>query len=225
MIDVWLLVVTIICFVIMVILNLYILAVYIHPDDKGFLNGFFEKLIILLASCVLWAFILLLPLDIANSRGYGAGFNIDTVFQILFVIYLVFLVCLLPFILFLYETDEESSCLVRFFKALVYTVLIALIVLILGLVAWGTLKTASIGIVHRELEIKYFSLSESKTTIKIYQASVDQEKLLNYEVPVFVFGVVFIIFLGWFLFVMFGGIGMSALPMDLIIDYMYRYPF
>ena len=34
--------------------------------------------------------------------------------------------------------------------------------------------------------------------------------------------VVFIIFFGWFLFVVFGGIGLTALPLDMILDYFYR---
>lgn len=34
--------------------------------------------------------------------------------------------------------------------------------------------------------------------------------------------IVFWIFFGWFLFVIFGGIGLIALPLDWIIDYFYR---
>lgn len=33
---------------------------------------------------------------------------------------------------------------------------------------------------------------------------------------------VFWIFFGWFIFVLFGGIGLIALPLDLILDYFYR---
>lgn len=34
--------------------------------------------------------------------------------------------------------------------------------------------------------------------------------------------IVFWIFLGWWVFVIFGGIGLIALPLDLILDYFHR---
>jgi LMBR1 domain-containing protein 1 len=223
MVDIWLIIVTVVCFLIMVILNLYIIKLYIHPDDKGFLNGFFEKLLIMLSSCLLWSFIMLLPLDIANSRGEGAGFNIEIAYQILFAIYIVFLVILLPFTLFLYETDEEISCIARFFKAIVYTILIGAIVLILGIVAWGTLKKTEVTVPQKNLMIGNLQLSESKTTVDLFNGSEEVDKKFEYELPVFIFGIIFLIFIGWFIFVMFAGIGLSALPMDLILEYVHRY--
>lgn len=40
--------------------------------------------------------------------------------------------------------------------------------------------------------------------------------------PPFLFVIVFWIWLGWFFFVIFGGIGLIALPLDYILDYFYR---
>ena len=34
--------------------------------------------------------------------------------------------------------------------------------------------------------------------------------------------IVFWVFLGWFVFVMFAGIGLISLPLDMILDYFYR---
>lgn len=223
MVDVWLIVVTVIAFIIMILLNLYVLAVYLHPDDKGFVNGIFEKIIIILGSTLLWSFVLILPLDIANSRGEGAGLNIEVAYQILFIIYLVFLVFVLPMVLFFYETDEENSCIGRFCKALVYTVVIAVIVLILGLLAWGLLKKGSVTPNVAISTMYTLSLSE----VKVKNEFLDQQSskdgyTMNYELPAHIFGVVFLIFIGWFLFVMFAGIGITAVPMDLIMDYIYR---
>ena len=142
MIDIWLLVVTIVCFIIMMVTNIYLLVIYLHPDDKGFTNNFLQKLMILLGSAVLWCFVLLLPLDVANTRGQGAGFNIALTWEILFWIYLAFLIFILPMITFYYETDEQSSCIVRFFKSFAYTILILVIVITLTLIAWGLAKTS-----------------------------------------------------------------------------------
>ena len=45
---------------------------------------------------------------------------------------------------------------------------------------------------------------------------------IEFEMPPFLFMMVFWIFLGWFVFVIFGGIGLIALPLDLILDYFHR---
>lgn len=223
MVDIWLIVVTVVVFILMILLNLYVLAVYLHPDDKGFVNGIFEKIIIILGSTLLWCFVLILPLDIANSRGTGAGFNIEVAYQILFIIYLVFLVFILPMVLFFYETDEEGSCVTRFFKALVYTLVIAVIVFILGLLAWGLLRKGSV--TPQMVTSTMFTLSLSEVKVKttfLEQQTVTQTYSMPYELPAHIFAVVFLIFIGWFLFVMFAGIGISAVPMDLILDFVYR---
>ena len=44
----------------------------------------------------------------------------------------------------------------------------------------------------------------------------------DFKIPPFLFVIVFWIFLGWWAFVMFGGIGIISLPFDLMLDYFYR---
>jgi len=206
----------------MLVLNIFVLFYYLHPDDKGFINGCFEKVIIVLGSTVLWAFVLLLPLDIANSRGEGSGFNIETAYIILFIIYLVFLVFLLPFVSFFYDSDTDNSCVVRFFKSLIYTILMGVIVVILGLIAWGIVNNGKINCSQKVAYISGLENSGDVTTSTEIDAVYVVDKSIPYQPNLLIIAIIFILFLGWFLFVIFGGIGMIALPMDLIIDYIHR---
>ena len=222
MLDIWLIIVTIVCFLLMLVLNIFVMFYYLHPDDKGFINGCFEKMTIIMGSTLLWAFVLLLPLDIANSRGEGSGFNIQTAYVILFVIYLVFLIILLPFVSFFYDTDTENTCCVRFFKSLVYTVLLAVIVIILGLIAWGIVNSTTIGYSQKVGYISSLQYRDEATPSSIIESNFVANKSFSYQPNILITAVIFILFLGWFLFIIFGGIGMIALPMDLIIDYIYR---
>lgn len=222
MVDVWLIIVTIVCFLLMVALNIFMLFYYLHPDDKGFINGCFEKLMIVLASTVLWAFVLLLPLDIANSRGDGSGFNIETTYVILFIIYLIFLVIVLPFVSFFYDTDTDNTCAIRFFKSLIYTILMAVIVIILGLIAWGIVNNGEIACSQQTGLISSFQFSSDEVTTAFLESATATSAGVAYQSNMLIIAVIFILFLGWFLFIIFGGIGMIALPMDLIIDYIYR---
>ena len=46
--------------------------------------------------------------------------------------------------------------------------------------------------------------------------------MINFKIPGFLFMIVFWIFLGWMIFVMFGGVGLISLPLDMILNYFYR---
>jgi len=52
---------------------------------------------------------LLLPLDVGNSRGDGLGLDMGLIWQIVYIIILVAITILLPFAMFIYESDEEKS--------------------------------------------------------------------------------------------------------------------
>jgi len=66
--DALLLVFIIIISILLLLVNVYILAVYIHPDDKGFGNSIFPKIIIVLGLSLAWGQMFMVPLDVANSR-------------------------------------------------------------------------------------------------------------------------------------------------------------
>ena len=60
--------------------------------------------------------VLALPLDVSNARGQGAGFRVDILWQIIYMIVAIYVFFLVPFALFYYESDEEDDtvCFTRF---------------------------------------------------------------------------------------------------------------
>ena len=218
MVDAWLIVVIIIVALVMVALNIYLFIIYCHPDDLKFGAGWFAKVVFMLGSAVTWGFILLLPLDIANSRGSGGGLNIGVAYAIFFILYLVFLIVFMPMALFIYESDDEKPFFKRFCCSFVLEICIIIIVVILAIIAYSVLKTA---IVCDLLTATPVTLTLSETpTYLIANANLPNQ--VTYSIPAWIFPIIFLEFLGWFLFVVFGGIGLTALPMDLIIDFIYR---
>ena len=69
MADVFLIIVTVVAFVILLIIGLYLLVYYQHPDDHN--TAYFPKLVVLLGFVLAGATVLLLPLDVANNEGYA----------------------------------------------------------------------------------------------------------------------------------------------------------
>ena len=218
MVDAWLIIVTIVVGVVMLAVNIYLFAIYCHPDDLSSGAGWFAKIVVVLASAVVWAFVLILPLDVANSRGEGGGFNMDLFYQIMFILYFVFLVFVLPVTLHFYETDEERSLIARLCSALLREIFTLVIVAVLALIAWGLLKTANLSdMIYQNAA----AFTPSDLALKTIGQKVFENRV-TYQVPPYLFMIVFLVFLGWFLFVVFGGIGITALPMDWILDYFYR---
>lgn len=218
MVDAWLIVVIIVVGLLMLALNIYLFIVYCHPDDASFGAAWFSKVIFLLGSSVSWGFVLILPLDVANSRGTGGGLNIGLMYQIFFILFLVFLVVLLPMTLFIYESDDEKPIISRFCGAFFLELLFIVIVVVLAFIAYGALNTA----VLCDLSTMNYTQIRLSEEIGSQLTGINFPGKVTYSVPPFLFPVVFLLFLGWFLFVIFGGIGLVALPMDMIIDYFYR---
>lgn len=219
MVDAWLIVVIVITGIVMLALNIYLFIIYCHPDDLNFGAGWFAKVMFLLGSAVSWGFLLIMPLDIANSRGTGGNLNMQLMYMIFFILFLVFLVVLLPITLFIYESDDEKPIISRFCGAFVLELFFLVIVIVLAFIAYGVLSTAVLCSLYTQV-VANLTISEWSFAMNVTPTLL--QDAVTYRVPPFLFPVIFLEFLGWFLFFIFGGIGLSALPMDMIIDYFYR---
>lgn len=218
MVDAWLIVVTVLTAAVMLALTVYVFYLYCHPDDNTFVMGWVAKVVVIAALAIVWGFILLLPLDVANSRGVGGGLNMDLAYQLMFILTFCFVGFVLPYTLFLYETDDEKPFIGRVLVALCYEAGIAFAILCFALIAWGGLRKAQVAdLLHADLS--QVVLSEAAGGAG---AALVIKNGIAYNLPPYLFMCVFVIFVGWFFFVLFGGIGIIALPFDLIMGYVYR---
>ena len=76
MADVFLIVATVVAFVILLIAGLYLLVYYQHPDDHN--DAYLPKLVVILGFVLAGVTVLLLPLDVANNEGYAGTFSNTT---------------------------------------------------------------------------------------------------------------------------------------------------
>ena len=64
--DALLLIIVIVLSVLLLLFSFYILALYCHPDDKGWGTSLYCKILVIMGFTLTWAQVLLLPLDAAN---------------------------------------------------------------------------------------------------------------------------------------------------------------
>lgn len=79
----------------------------------------------------------MVPLDVANrSAIVAAGMDMKVFWYIIYIVVLAFITILLPYAIFLYETDEEDSVCSRLLKAFCYLIGSLVISLLIFFITW-----------------------------------------------------------------------------------------
>lgn len=130
---------------ILIAINIYILALYVHVDDKGWGTALYCKVLVVLGLTLCQAQALLVPLDVANNSAQNNfGIDMKGFWLFIYAAVLLFITLLLPFALFFYETDEDDSYLKRLGLAALYTFLANIISIILIFATWAGFKFVSL---------------------------------------------------------------------------------
>jgi len=83
----------------------------------------------------------MVPLDVANKSAIIPGaIDMRTFWFFLYIIVLVFVTVLIPYAIFLYETDEEEPMCTRLLKALAYLFGAVIISVMILFITWALFK-------------------------------------------------------------------------------------
>eukprot|EP00921_Rhytidocystis_pertsovi_P002049 GHVQ01003514.1.p1 GENE.GHVQ01003514.1~~GHVQ01003514.1.p1 ORF type:complete len:609 (+),score=67.61 GHVQ01003514.1:86-1828(+) len=225
------------------VIDLKLLFHYEHTDDGTLNRQIFAKLTILLGLQLGWLMVVLLPIDVYNYNPpvlgdggslEGGGMNMRLFWQTVWWLVAVYLVVLLPFASFYYEADDDPRITKQpaWRRALCYMMFLLVIVgLILG-VLYALLRKATITVneiscstwhlpndtaaSHGGIVADVNNLCMTRDPTK----SIDVHKEITVGFSTFLMASM--VFVGWWFFVLFGGIGLSALPLDLIVDFIDR---
>lgn len=220
--DAFLLISTIIIAVVLLFVNIYVLAIYIHPDDKGFGTSILAKILVVLGLTLAWGQVFMVPLDVANARGDGGGLDMDVFWKIIMIADAVMLVILIPFGIFRYEGDEQASFMRRLWSSICYTIGTVIVFgLVIG-ISYAFLSKAKIPVTAYTVTATVGSDTTLDWTTLSSSASKGTEEKLKLDVSFPVYIMAFFSLVGWIFFLIFGGLGLFAIPMDLINDYRFK---
>ncbi|KAL4484994.1 hypothetical protein ABPG74_020171 [Tetrahymena malaccensis] len=229
--DIFLLIMTIIIGVLLIFCNLYILGVYCHPEDKGFGANAYCKLIVIVGFTLSWGQVLMVPLDVSNSRGYGGGFDMMTVWYVIYIIVLVFISFIIPTAQFYYESDDEKSMCERLTQTIAMEFVMILLMGVFQCIFYLFCSTAAVPIT-----VLYYGTSVANNGMVNFDYVIPQNYFVNvsqstkqttlsFNVSLYISIMAFLSFIGYFFLVLFGGMGLSALPIDLLRSYRSRPTF
>lgn len=187
------------------VLNLKLMFYYEHPDESGYLQGFVAKVTALLGMELIWLMGSLIPTD--GILIHGAYYlNIKVLWESTLVFILATLLFPVPFALAFYSADTDSRIDSRpaWLQALRRSSIVCLVLCAVHVAMYFTLRNIEI----RKCEVGV----DGKNTCVIEED----------RVPFFLFSAILVGFIGWFLVVMYLGVGLVTLPHGLIIGFIYR---
>ena len=146
-----------------------------------------------------------------------------TIWYIVIIITALCVLLLIPFSIFFYETDEDQDAGKRMCAAFQFTMCSFVSAGLIIFILYMMYSKADIPVTACSRGI---STRSSSTAAIAAAASAAPQKCqdidLEIEVSFIIFMIATVIFLGMFLFVIFGGVGLFAMPLDLIHAYTRR---
>jgi LMBR1 domain-containing protein 1 len=229
--------------------SLLILVKFGHPDDKN--SAWFPRAVVVFGLFLSFSSILTLPYDVAANNNYNSdsGISVTTLWLIIFILDAIMIIFVIPFAYFYYENEEdeeyiaESKCDTQICNALKYTLGFLSFFIILFSIMYAYLNDANIPVTRiaesRSLVIKGNAplssainadascniLSQSQITSDFLSVTAPCISGFYYWIipvsfPLFIVAVT--AFMGTWFFATFLGVGLFALPLDLINAYITR---
>ena len=220
----WLIVVACLVSLVLLFLSVWFIVYFIAENDRQ--AAWFPKAIAAVGLCLAMVTVLLLPFDVANRRdptsmeSFGGG--LDTVKMWMICLWTVasFVIVIIPFTTFFYEAydPDQTNVMQQVGPALTYTFAFVLVFGSICAILWVTVGYAT---------IPYFSYNTAPQFYDPFDARLRYVQLksvakLEISVSIFVYVVALLAAIGWLFFCVFGGVGLTALPIEIMSDWMSR---
>ena len=192
------------------------------PEDKWSAETIIPKLVFVCV-CVLSGFItVLLPLDVREERATGTGLT-DS-WSSVYIIIVVFCTAVIPLAMNLYDAlGDAAVSLGQKIPFMIFRLIITAgcFFFVVGLM-YAYLNTCLIPIRSYASNSTQWDLSQTipatESSAVILWSNTNLKLSLRFDIYL----IAVVTFLGYFFFIAFGGVGLSALPMDLILEFADR---
>lgn len=218
MVNVILVIISIVMFVAIAVASFYVLVYFQHEADRN--TAIFPKVLVVTSLTLASVSILMLPLDVSNARTDG-GFPMTELWYTVYIIMAILIVLLIPFAIFYYEAEDpsEDNNSKQITSAIKYEIVVLGVAVLFTLILWLGIGTAEIPYQKLESSLVDMGDTTNPSTCKASNAQV------SYQISFILYIISMVTFVGMFLFVVFGGIGLVALPLDLINNFINRPQF
>eukprot|EP00494_Astrolonche_serrata_P023696 UN23954 len=201
---------------------------YSHPDDDN--QALFPRICVVMGLFLACMSVLALPFDVslnADSLDDG-GIKMYIVWNIIGITIALFMVVVIPYAFFFYESENDPEKNVGLLgsqacKAFYYTLAFFVVFLLILLILYFIDHEARIPVTVRTYKFKLIQ-GQTGSNVAACTQSVcsESDETLDIEMGFEIFIIAVAMFLGWFLFTIFVGVGLVAMPMDMINEWRHR---
>ncbi|KAA6401365.1 MAG: putative LIMR family protein [Streblomastix strix] len=198
-------------------LFVFFIRYFIDKEDAGdCFTTFITWLTFVLTSVI----ILMLPFDVICAP--DSKLYMPIVWQIFMIALAVLVIILIPFTICFYEQD--GGLLKRVGTGLIWAFFSIVVWLVLIIVLWAVIGTAEVSLITKSSFAVEEAANIEDLIIKASEmdTEVPHKLIIKIKTTLPVYAVCFISLIGWILFLIWGGCGMFTLPLDLILDFVYR---
>jgi len=223
MIDLFLLFFVLVIIGVAIFANIHVLVYFQAPEDSNFATSLFCKIVIVSSLTLAWLVNMLLPIDVRNSRPKPGPLDMETIWVAMFTVLLAFLIIIVPCVMFYTEVEGDDA--VKNKKRYICSNLF-ITLLFSGsalAISYPFLADAAIPMVGYSCDAWQDGdavLSELELATKT--CAVGKDMTLDIKVSLQVYAIGMLCFIGWFFVAIFGGIGLSAVPLDMITEFRDR---
>lgn len=217
--SIWLIIVVVVISVLFAVACFYILVYFQHEEDKG--TAYVPKIVLVFGMWLSMIVILMLPLDIANASVDGI-IPMEILWQVVLITAIVWCLAIIPFTQLYYEgydpTNPKNSQVGSALKIMLIGAVVFAVLAVVGYLFLSVVQVPVENLTCPPLEGPGPYLPDTPTP----GLFVSAESELQFRVSIVLFLISMLTFVGTFLLACFGGIGLTALPMDLINEFRFR---
>lgn len=220
--DIFLLVFVIFVVVAALAANTQLLLHFQQPEDSQFTQSVLVKGIIVVSLTVAWLVNLLLPVDVRNSRPKPGALDMELIWSLAFGVLAAFLVLIVPGTMFYYEAEGDTVIKRKRGHVLCNLLVVLLFCICAVVISYAFLAYADIP--FQEYSCGTWLEGDRGTPVLDSSLFCGTSSTAEIEVRVgfHIYSIAALCWIGWWFFVLFGGIGLSSLPLDLIIAFRDR---
>eukprot|EP00931_Biecheleriopsis_adriatica_P065881 TRINITY_DN40337_c0_g1_i1.p1 TRINITY_DN40337_c0_g1~~TRINITY_DN40337_c0_g1_i1.p1 ORF type:complete len:534 (-),score=120.07 TRINITY_DN40337_c0_g1_i1:92-1693(-) len=217
--DVFLLVLVLSVLAFALVMNTRLLLHYQMPEDSGFASSVLCKAIIVLSMTLAWMVNLLLPVDVRNSRPEPGFLDMQVIWSAAFITLAVFIVLVVPAAMFYHEVEGDDTVKRKRRHVIFYLVLTLIFAAGVVAISFPFLSKATLPVVEYACEA--WQDADAPYSEDLLCKSGKQTEV-QIQVGFQIYLMAALCFVGWFFFSIFGGVGLSAAPLEMILAFVDR---
>jgi len=202
-----------------------------HPDDRN--SAWLPKLIVLFGLFLACSVVLLLPFDASVSQACGtdaqcpASAGLAQTWYTVLIMIAIMTFVFIPLAYFWYETDDEEPMGTRICTTVCWSTvnLFVFVSILLGMyfsVGYVELPVLVMQPYSKTNTTYLYTPSSQRPAWSAVQSITVYSAIQTIQTSLVIYVLALLSFIGWMLMTVFGGIGLVALPIDLIGDWYNR---